>query len=314
MKNKEYYKIDFNSEYILHFLQKENLTNDRYEEIKFRISRLNYYQFFKVFLKLIPTAYYQDGANVNGMSLNKQNIELFFEFEDYGDFPFPCVSNIKLRCSDILPEIKKGEKTKLIHNTKIIKEIKLITESLEIYQECQKKGSTEHFSVLIDDVIGVQKSNHVEYLKFKLNEDSYWGMPFLIYGDDLNNKRNFNIDCNIDYLKKLYRNLEREEFILHSNTSLDDFFFVFLYNWNEHESVIHLEMDHPQTYLFFKELERQLNIKIPFSEIELSQKIHNNSGIIKATSLSSSAKRNSKIATLPKKGELIKELILDSIK
>ncbi|WP_299150282.1 hypothetical protein [uncultured Dokdonia sp.] len=314
MKNKEYYKIDFNSEYILHFLQKENLTNDRYEEIKFRISRLNYYQFFKVFLKLIPTVYYQDGANVNGMSLNKQNIELFFEFEDYGDFPFPCVSNIKLRCSDILPEIKKGEKTKVIHNTKVIKELKLIKKSLALFQDYQNKESNEYFSALINDVIGVAKSNHIEYLKTKLIEDSYWGMPFLMYEDDSNDKGNFNIDCNIDYLKKLYRNLEREEFILQSNTCLDDFLFVFLYNWNEHESVIHLEMDHPQTYLFFKELGRQLNIKIPFSEIELSQKIHNNSGIIKATSLSSSAKRNSKIATLPKKGELIKELILDSIK
>jgi len=313
MKNKEYYKIDFNSEYILHFLQKENLTNDRYEEIKFRISRLNYYQFFKVFLKLIPIAYYQDGTNVNGMSLNKQNIELFFEFEDYGDFPFPCVSNIKLRCSDILPEINKGEKTKVIHNTKIIKKIKLIKKSLALFQGYQKKESNEYFSALIDDVIGVRKSNYIEYLKIKLLEDSYWGMPFLMYGDD-SYEGKFKINCNIAHLKKLYKNLEREEFILPSNTTLDEFLFVLLYNWNEHESVIHLEMNHPQTYLFFKELKRQLNIKIPFSQIELSQKIHNNSGIIKATSLSSSAKRNYKIATLPKKGELIKELILDSIK
>lgn len=128
-----------------------------------------------------------------------------------------------------------------------------------------------------------------------------------------NNKKklseNYNIIVNKKILNKLYNELKRYSFINENKTSQKDFMNVLLLDWVDHKSTIFLEMNNPQTQLFFNSLNESLGIKIPLTQIEFSQKIENKNGLIKANSIYASTSKSKNTSIFPKQGDLLIEII-----
>jgi len=127
-------------------------------------------------------------------------------------------------------------------------------------------------------------------------------------------KGNFELNLNETLLEKLYQGLKLKGFIDVLKTTYVDFKNVFTLDWDEHNSFLSLEMDHPQTDFFFNEIKEKLNIKISRQQIELSQKIKNKNGFINAQSLYSSSNRSKKYSEFPKNSEDILEILENVIK
>ena len=102
----------------------------------------------------------------------------------------------------------------------------------------------------------------------------------------------YGLICSELILRRLYRELERYEFIDIEYTTENDFVKVFLYDWNGHDSVCVLKMDNPQTKYFLDQFKIHIDSKLKLSDIEKAKNITNKSGYINSSSLSASSSRN----------------------
>lgn len=112
-----------------------------------------------------------------------------------------------------------------------------------------------------------------------------------------------NIDNNI--LERLYKLLEKYIFIDQNKTTLSQFIQVLKSNWEDHDSIIHLEMDNRQFRSFLDKLKENLKVKIPLTLIEFTGNIENKNGKISSSSVYSSGSR--KIMN-PKRNEEIESI------
>ncbi len=121
--------------------------------------------------------------------------------------------------------------------------------------------------------------------------------------------KNYNLSTNNKILNKLYNELRRYSFINEEKTSYEDFINVLTLNWNDHESIIFLEMNNPQTQLFFNSLNEYLDIKIPLTQIEFSKKIENKNGLLKAKSIYASVSKSKNFSISPKQSDLLIKIV-----
>ncbi|MFH4968296.1 hypothetical protein V8G61_08840 [Gaetbulibacter sp. M240] len=124
-------------------------------------------------------------------------------------------------------------------------------------------------------------------------------------------KNNFNISVKEEKLKRIYRELERCEFINLNEICENGFLKVFKCDWDSHEEILNLNMDNLQFYCFVDCLNKFFNIKIPFTTIEISKKIKNKNGFINAKSIYASKSRGQ---MLPKDEDLITNSLLSAKK
>lgn len=123
--------------------------------------------------------------------------------------------------------------------------------------------------------------------------------------DNKTNSYNINVDEKI--IAKLFKELERYDFIDFNQTNLQDFVNVLNKEWEIHNSKIVLRMDNRQTKYFFDLLKNELDINITLKDISKSKKIYNKNGVIKNASVYSSASKSP--LELPKKAEEILQVI-----
>lgn len=124
---------------------------------------------------------------------------------------------------------------------------------------------------------------------------------------------NYFIDSDTELLKKLYSELEKNDFIDIHKTSQEEFIEVLKSDWDEHSSIIHLKMDSIQFGYFIDRLFIELKIKIHLSSIEYAGNIITKNGKINARSASSSYSNSKKKGTLPKRHKNI-ESIFEKLK
>ncbi|MFV8271510.1 hypothetical protein ACNQGP_16460 [Flavobacterium sp. GT2N3] len=116
---------------------------------------------------------------------------------------------------------------------------------------------------------------------------------------------NYLIDIDNEILKKLYFGLEKHMFIDQHKTTLEQFIDVLKLDWQDHNSVIHLEMDNIQLNFFIESMNNFLHTKIPLTFIERAKNIQNKNGLIKSRSVYTSV---SKSKMFPKNAEVIKSI------
>ena len=120
---------------------------------------------------------------------------------------------------------------------------------------------------------------------------------------------NYNLIISDKILNNLYLGLRRYDFINENNTSRKDFINTLLLDWGDHKSTISLEMNNPQTQLFLNSLNEYLDIKIPLTQIELSKKIENKNGLIKANNIYASVSKSKSTSISPKQGDLLIQIV-----
>jgi len=200
-----------------------------------------------------------------------------------------------------------------IWKSKILGYFKSITEEKEFHEK--KKLFLTYISCY-EEIAKVSYFLNISYLKsenYPLTceevNDMIEGINFRKSLEDC-----FKIQSTDLILKNLYYQLNRYEKISSQKTTIQDFLNVFKLPWSSHTSIIHFELDHPQTQLLFLKMNEILGIKLPFQQVERSKKIKNKNGFIKANSLYSSGSRNKSTSYLPKHGELIIEIVESSQK
>lgn len=124
---------------------------------------------------------------------------------------------------------------------------------------------------------------------------------------------NYFIDSDTELLKKLYSELEKNDFIDIHKTSQEEFIEVLKSDWDKHSSIIHIKMDSIQFGYFIERLFVELKIKIHLSSIEYAGNIITKNGKINARSASSSYSNSKKKGTLPKRHKNI-ESIFEKLK
>ncbi len=105
----DFFRIDFNTKYIIRLIKLNDSLELHQEELKWRISQLNEFQFFYVLNEVILD-----------IEITKENLDIFFSFIDIDDFPFPCVTyldyNHDTNMSDtIFNNLKENIEKKIIN-------------------------------------------------------------------------------------------------------------------------------------------------------------------------------------------------------
>lgn len=315
---KKHFNLDFNAKYIIHLLDGDNISLEKRKELEFRISQLDLNKYLKVLKEVIPSIYSKDPKMISGMKLSLDNFKLFFDFIDFEYFPFECISNLDLKynyniddsTNAVLQNYKTEELLELEQeinheNGKLLSDI---IEKLEFQEHFVTDDPIYYFnhSVLINETEAPAKVSIIKFIIEKLQV----GIPYIrIIEKEDQAKKNYNIISSSKILKNLYQGLSRYDFINENKTSLKDFMNALLLDWVDHKSTIFLEMNNPQTQLFFNSLNESLGIKIPLTQIEFSQKIENKNGLIKANSIYASTSKSKNTSIFPKQGDLLIEII-----
>lgn len=318
----KYISPNFNTNYLIQFLKDDSFLNKNRKEIKFRITQLTIVQSLHV-LNQVIIPIYSDNFSLDEMKLSKTNIKMFFEFIDFGNFPFPCVSDLNFISSHSYWEetiIKKKSKSQkeinLISefqnkfNSELKRLVNLLISSLRLKNEYLNKDSIEYFSNAVYGTNENFKSELgkipiIEYLIKKLEYDFIYHEKVLVFSS--NENCNYNISIKKTGLLELYKLLEINEFINSEKTTQNDFINVLLNNWFSHQSIIYLQMDHYRTKLFLDE------INIKYTQAEKAKNISNNKGFIKGSILSSSASK-SKVLFRPEDKLELDKILINSIK
>lgn len=315
---KKYFSLDFNAKYIIHFLDGDNISSEKRKELEFRISQLDLNKYLKVLKEVIPSIYSKDPKMISGMKLSLDNFKLFFDFIDFEDFPFECISNLDLKhnynidnsTSAVLQNYKTEELLELEEelNNENGKLLSDIIEKLEFQEHFITDDPMYYFnrSVLVNETESPVKVSIIKFIIEKLKI----GIPYIrIIENEDQTQKNYNIISTNKILKNLYGGLSRYDFINENKTSQKDFMNALLLDWDDHKSTISLEMNNPQTQLLFNSLNEYLNIKIPLTQIELSKKIENKNGLIKANSIYASVSKSKNTSVFPKNGDLLIEIV-----
>lgn len=305
----KYIKPNFNSNYLINFLDDDKFLNLNRKEIKFRISQLTVIQSLEVLNNNIRPIY-SENPEWNGMKLSRENLSMFFDFIDFGEISqtIECISEMGFNCNNyfFLEELEnKHSKEDIISfenefQNQYFSLSKKLVEALKFKLNYLNKKELEYFSnAFFPKSEDFQKEFGrisiveflIKHLDFSLNNVST-GNLLRNYNKGSNS---YKVKTKELVLKKLYDQLEINEFIKMSKTSFQDFIDVLKKNWNSHKAIIYLEMDHYQTKLFLDELKKTLKIKLQYSTVEKAENIANNKGLIKANILSASA-TNSRVA------------------
>lgn len=146
------------------------------------------------------------------------------------------------------------------------------------------------------EILTNQKYLKINYSLYNLEALKQWiksiNIKNLSIANEILAENNFDLDIQDNNLEILFKGLKCNGFIDTIKTNYKDFCNVLKLDWNTHESILHLEMDHPHTKFFFNALSEKLNLEISFRKIESSKKIKNKNGFIKASSLYSSTSRH----------------------
>ncbi|MEC5166899.1 hypothetical protein RCH18_002648 [Flavobacterium sp. PL11] len=169
---------------------------------------------------------------------------------------------------------------------------------LENYIEnANRNGNTMKFDYLEEIILALDnQQKHILELSYSIQEKV----------DKLSintNRLNYLIVTDNKFLKKLYRELNKFDFIDENKTTLEQFIEVLKSDWKAHNSVIYLNMDNIQFKFFIDCISQFLRTKIPLSFIQLAGNIENNNGKINSKSVRSSV---SKSKMLCKDYEVIK--------
>ncbi len=121
---------------------------------------------------------------------------------------------------------------------------------------------------------------------------------------------NYLININKNILEELYKQLEKNNFIDIHKTSQENFIKVLMDNWEDHNSIIHLEMNNIQFKSFIDKFKKYFDINIPLTHIEFAENIYNKNGKIKANSIYVSNSKNN----LTPKNENLLDSIFNNIK
>jgi hypothetical protein len=171
---------------------------------------------------------------------------------------------------------------------------------LENYIEnANGKGNAMQFDYLKEIIFALDnQQKHILELSYSIQEKI----------DKLStntNVQNYLILTDNEILKKLYRELNKFDFIDENKTNKEQFIEVLKSDWKAHNSVIYLNMDNIQFKFFLDCIKQFLRTKIPLSFIQLAENIENNNGKINAKSVSSSC---SKSIISPKRNDTIRSI------
>lgn len=310
-QNNKFYKI---KEYFEQASASENINIS----IKNKIKKLNDYNFFNLFNEVINYKSISD--------LTKKDLEYFFienERTYYLNDELPFLDskenniknerfitfNSKSELQNIVMYLINTQEypkqtliTKLLHLKDCIFEknlspIYFIKQSFIYY--CDSKANDEEFEKINFslNIIGKLNDFEIELVDLVHEIDS----KIKSLNSSIPIQGNYLIDINNDFLRDLYLSLEKHMFIDQNKTSQEQFIHVLKSNWEDHNSIIYLEMDNIQFNYLLILLEENFKIKIQLSSVEYTGNIRTKNNTFKAYSVSSSYSQAKRKGTEPKR-------------
>lgn len=319
-----YFQINKKQNQILtSLLQSENpdVTNLK---LKKKISKLNEFQhfslFFEVFIETSFHPFIKEGFSHFTITLNKTHNEI----DEY--FPRSNFNTSESEKDYFLVFNCKKDLRNLVHYYLNTKEYprETLTTKLLVVKENILKYFIGPLSIIIPTFKNrLQKSDklfneNTVYLWDLINEledleEKYqnyiYEIDSKINSFSREKKGNYLIDINDELLKKLYSELEKNDFIDIHKTSQEEFIKVLKSDWDKHNSIIHLKMDNIQFSYLIDCLSEDLKINIQLSSIELACNIKNKNGLINSLSVSSSYSNSKRKGTMPKRHKDIESII-----
>jgi hypothetical protein len=307
------------------FFEQTNLSEDEIVLIKKKIKKINEHNFFSLFQDVI---YYKPIRILTMPELECFFIEKQrFIYERKDDLPFLNLiedSRDKKNESRIDRYITFNCKTEL----KNVQHHMLTTQ--EYPKQVLLSKMLDFKERLIQNIATVVyiKNSFIQYCDFEDNLNEFEKIKFSLniidklndfeielfgFADEIDDKinsfstakaGNYLISAKDDTLKKLYNNLEKEDFIDIHKTSQEQFIEVLKSDWEEHKSIIHFKMDNKQLKYFIETFNENLSAKISFSAMMYAGNIVGKKGIpIKTGSIYSSnsylpPKRHEEIKTI----------------
>ena len=324
-----YYKRKEKYFKILDILRGDLLTDSEIKSVKANVKKMNEYHFFNLLNDLI---YYKSIHNltikelscffITEQKVSYENYLLpFMDSFDDNKHVYETYLSLNFRNElenivDYLINTKEYPKSTLRTKLLYLKDcmyndnflmIECAKESFISY--CDNIENSNENSTKISfslDVIGTlnEYENELNSIIKKINKKI----------DSLNTvipkRGNYLVDLDNELLKDLYSLLEKNMFIDQNKTTQNQFIQVLKSNWEDHNSIIHLEMDNRQFYTFISKMDEYLGFKISIPSIEFAENIENKNGKIKANSIYSS--KSGKI--IPPKRETEIDYIIKKIK
>lgn len=313
----KYINHGLNSKFLLEFLVQENYLTQNRKELAFRISQLTPIQLLSVFYHVVNGINIDGGLREAKIKLTDENIDLFFEvyfvdqYNSNDGFRLKCDNNFWKELSDFYDNNSKKQDKQTAYlfekewNKKITELSNKILESL-IYG-VRHKNETNWFHYIHNDILeSTSKINCLIEGFQRANDYSVFCVPnFFDYQETML----YNIKLEDKRLGVLYDLLEKNNFIDIEKTSSDDWFNVLTKKTSDHDSIVYLNMDNPQTSFFISQLKVNLNVDISLTKLEKMKNIYNKNGEIKAASVYASANYNKKHNMFPKESDLIIEIV-----
>lgn len=285
-------------------------------KIKKKISKLNEFQFIRLLCDFILY------KSFDFKQITEEELEYFIKKDTIPNIVFEReiffteIEN-NLNCKKKLKKLfnyylntkeypKEVLKTKLLclkdftSKSDLSHELSIINLNLESYINNEKNKNLNKIKHLFFELINFEKekNNYINQIDNKINSFSKAKTG------------NYLISVPDDMLRKLYRELEKVDFIELDRTSEKEFIEVLKADWENHKSIIYFKMDNIQFNYFIKRFEQEFDTKIQMTSIEYAGNIENKNGKIIADSVYAS---NSKGKMGAKKSDLIDQ-IFDKIK
>lgn len=326
-----YFKLNKRSEQLINLFEGQfELKNNKKTHKK--ITKLNEFQFFQLCLNAfcLPVKLWEQerlellfikksrkiNSNPNYLPFvdDSEQEPNYVMTEDYVEFS----------CSKKLDDfvdyiINSNEYTELLHkqkllalseeiNTNLVQSVIIINSYFLWFLDNEAQNldfwdNKIHFCLLIKAAL-----NDFEDSLYLVLENIFRKIEYLSKKETIDSE-SYNLNINDKTIRKLYKELERNLFIDITKTSEEDFFKVLKYNWKEHKSIIHFEMNNIQFKYFIDLFCDRFDVKISLKKIETAKNIKNKNGYIKSASVYSS---KSKSKLLPKGADLIEKIIIST--
>ncbi|SHG41429.1 hypothetical protein SAMN05444396_11189 [Flavobacterium segetis] len=319
-----YFQIKDKHYKVLNGIKNNLYSQNNKSSVKKKVKKLNEYQFYFIFNDLMqyykiehfPIDVLELFFERSKITINKSE---YFSFKESGNlkgFVPVNVDWVDFNCKNDLDSFidyflhtKEYPKETLLTKLLVLSDklfenifhpLMNIQMRLEDYIEnSNRNGNAIKYDYLEQIILALDnQQKHILELSYSIQEKvdklakNTKGQNYLIVTDD-------------EILKKLYRELNKFDFIDENKTTLEQFIEVLKSDWKAHNSVIYLNLDNIQFKFFIDCISQFLSTKIPLSFIQLAGNIENNNGKINAKSVCSST---SKSIMPPKKNDIIRSI------
>jgi hypothetical protein len=303
-KSKKYFKIRK-----LLMLENNSITTDK--KIKKRISKLNEFEHFSLFCEVFTETSFYPFTKENLSHFTKKRKKTDYKIDDF--FPrsnsnttnsnkdyfliFNCNKDFQKLIINHL-KTKEYSKDTLINKLLIIKDyvLECFLDPLTILIPTLKNqlGKTNKLFIENDTYICdlIEELTQIEEKYIELTNR----VENKIHSFSKNIKGNYQIDLKNEILEKLYKELDKFDFIDINKTSKDDFLNVLKLDWSYHNSIIYMRLNNIDFKYFILSFEKYFKNKIYLTFIEEAKNIKTINGDVTAKSIAvsfSKSKQNS---------------------